>query len=64
MRCLSEGKENRLNFDRIYNGTITEQVEVFRIFENNMKKRENLKNKTSIPCDLLLDPLSPVAAMG
>ena len=61
---LSGGKEKLLNFKRIYNGTMGEQVEVFRIFENNMQRRKKLKNNSSSPCDLSKDPLSPMAAMG
>ena len=40
---LSEEKDKILNFEKIYNGTVMEQIEVYRIFENNMKKREKLK---------------------
>ena len=42
---LSEEKDKRFNLKENYNGTVIEQIEVFRIFENNMKKRENLKMK-------------------
>ena len=34
---LSDKKDKKLNFERIYNGTIREQDEIFRTFEQNMK---------------------------
>ena len=49
---------------RIYNGNLSEQIEVFRLFENNMKKRENMKNSNNIPCGLTVDPLSAMTVMG
>ena len=49
---------------RIYNGNLSEQIEVFRLFENNMKKRENMKNSNNIPYGLPVDPLSAMTVMG
>ena len=39
-KILNEGNKNILKFDRIYNGTLKEQIEVFRQFERNMNRRE------------------------
>ena len=60
---MSDGKmETRLKFEKIYNGTIKEQIQIFKQFEKNMEKREEFKN--SIPCGLLVDPLSDLTGMG
>ena len=57
-------KIKELILKKNYNGAVKEQIEVFRIFKNNMKKREKSKNDICIPCGLVKDPLSPVTAMG
>ena len=38
-----------LQYEKIFNGNLKQQVEVYRRFKNNMKKRE--KQLTSNPCD-------------
>ena len=63
-KILSEEKEKTLKFDKIYNGNLSEQIEVFRLFENNMKMREIMKNSNNIPCGLPVDPLSAMTVMG
>ena len=40
---LSNGVQKNLKFNQIYNGNLSEQIEVFRIFENNLERRENLE---------------------
>ena len=57
---LNNEEENNLKYDQIFSGTLSEQVEIFRIFENNMKRREKLKCENNIPCDPPCDPLSSV----
>ena len=49
---LNSEKPN-LKYDRIFNGSICEQIEVFNRFEENMKKRENILNekRTISPSD-------------
>ena len=44
--------EVKLPFEKIYNGNIEEQISVYKIFEENLKKKEN-KRRTDIelPCD-------------
>ena len=61
---LKEGKREILKYERIYNGTLREQIEVFRQFESNMKKRETLKKQNCTPCGLVVDPLPVMAVMG
>jgi hypothetical protein len=43
----------RIEYMRIYNGSISEQIEVFRKFETNLEIREFLKNENFLPCDPL-----------
>ena len=65
-RCemLRNGNNQKLEYEKIYTGTISEQIEIFRIFETNMKVRETLKNNIQIPCGLQGDPLSVMSVMG
>ena len=65
-KSLSDGKEQKIEYEKIYNGTVTEQREILSIFERNMKKREELKTEkeTQIPCVLNVEPLSAMTAMG
>ena len=55
---LNNGKQNELKYENIHSGTLREQIEIFRIFESNFKRREILKHeencKNQIPCDPLL----------
>ena len=53
-----------LKYDRLYKGTLLEQIQVFRQFETNMKNREKMKNRCCIPGGLSGDPLSVVTVMG
>ena len=56
-KLWSDGKiEEKLKFEKIYNGTIQEQMKIFKQFEENMKKREEFRNCS--PSGLLVDPLS------
>ena len=65
-RCemLRNGNNKMLEYEKIYTGTISEQIEIFRIFESNMKVRETLKDNIQIPCGLQGDPLSVMSVMG
>ena len=38
-----------LKYEKIFNGNLKQQIAVFRKFQQNMKRRENLKSN---PCDL------------
>ena len=48
---LNGQKQPILQYDKIFNGNLNEQIEVYRKFEQNLSKREQLK-ETSNPCDL------------
>lgn len=54
---LSSDKLN-IEYEKIYNGNIHEQIEVFRKFENNLKIRN--KSRNPLPCDPTCDPLYSV----
>ena len=52
-------QENKMIYEKVYNGNLDEQIKILRIFEENMIKRneEVSKNKNS-PCDpYCCDPL-------
>ena len=55
---LSKENNKKLEYEKIYTGTIAEQIEIFRTFEDNMKRREKLKKHYIFPCGLSGDPLS------
>ena len=57
-------KKNRIEYEKLYTGTISEQVEVFRILENNLELREEFKIEANIPSDQLYGPLSVMSVMG
>ena len=63
-KILSKGKEQMLEYEKIYNGSTTEQTEILRTFERNMKEREKLENENVIPRVLTVEPLSIMTAMG
>ena len=49
----------RIPYEKIYKGNLFEQIEVFRRFEQNMKKRNEEKlKKDQFPCDPYCDPLN------
>ena len=46
---LNEGKQPKDEYENIFNGNITMQIEIFRKFETNMRKHEVIKNAMSKP---------------
>ena len=53
---LNDGEQPELEYKKIYCGTIAEQNRIFRYFERNFNRRENLthereNNKTKNPCN-------------
>ena len=51
---LNEGRKPNIEYERIFTGNISEQIEVFRIFEQNMERRETMKEnkiEQQPPCD-------------
>ena len=60
--CLYLNEDHQiLPYKKIYNGKLSEQIEIFSRFEKNMKKRNELRIKRNeenhLPCDRI-DPLS------
>ena len=47
---INDGETDYLKYEKIFEGNINEQIEVFRKFERNMEKRKQLKENI-IPCD-------------
>ena len=56
---LSEKKEQSLDYEKIFNGTIKQQVDIFRIVKQNLDQREIIISKMNFPCDPC-DPLYSV----
>ena len=48
-------KEITSSYEKIFNGNLSEQIEIFRRFENNLKVRND-----KLPCDQINDPLNCV----
>ena len=44
-------EEVNLPYEKIYNGNLNEQIAVFRQFELNLQKRQQLGTKIDLPCD-------------
>ena len=54
-------------YQKLYTGNLSEQIDIFRIFELNMDRRNELKiesehieqneRDTNFPCDQINDPL-------
>ena len=62
-KLLNEGVIQKEQYENIFNGNIKQQIRIFRKFENNMGKREtikNRKNETELPSDPC-DPLFSAA---
>ena len=47
---LKEG-ETEVTYQKIFTGKITEQIEVYKIFKQNLEQREILRRKIEFPCD-------------
>ena len=49
----------KIEYEKIFNGNLIEQTKVFRIFEQNMKRRNKEKLiERNPPCDPFCDPLN------
>ena len=46
----TQSMDNNLQYEKIYNGNISDQIKVFRKMEINLEKREDMK-KLETPCD-------------
>ena len=70
--CTQLNKEEIfLLYEKIFNGDMSEQIEVFRRFENNFERRNQIKSESETqseqtrisdnpPCDQSTDPLNCV----
>ena len=47
---INEGKQPNMEYEKIYTGNISEQIEVYRKFETNLERSTEL-NKKTFPCD-------------
>ena len=45
----NEGKNSIMKFEKIYEGNIKDQIEVFKHYEENLNRRESINLKP--PCD-------------
>ena len=55
--------EIQLEYEKIFNGKISEQNSIFRRFEHNLKTRNKIRLETEtndLPCDQFVDPLNCV----
>ena len=50
---LNDGEAPKLEYLKLYNGHISEQIEVFRKFEKNLEKRKELTTETPRDQDLI-----------
>ena len=48
---LNENEKPNIQYEKIFNGNIKQQIEVYRKFKQNMEKREKLM-EIEPPCDL------------
>ena len=70
---MNEDNSDLISYDRIYDGSISEQIRIYYRFEDNLKKREMLltekgeviqslkiyetKKRKKPPCDPIVNPL-------
>ena len=50
-------KKPEINYDKLYNGNLRSQIEVFRKMETDLEKRNQIRAKNDFPCDPS-DPLN------
>ena len=68
--CTQLNKEEMiLPYDKIFNGNMSEQIDIFRRFETNLERRNQIKSELETeqtrisdnpPCDQSIDPLNCV----
>ena len=57
-KYLNNNQENEISFGRIFNGYLIEQKKIMKIFEENLKRRNESKQNKISPCDPIRDPLN------
>ena len=50
---LNENEKPNIPYEKIFNGNIKQQIEVYRKFKQNMEKRKNNIMEIEPTCDLL-----------
>jgi hypothetical protein len=48
---LNNGRKTNIEYEKLYTGNISEQIEIWRHFERNMEEREKLLKEESSPRD-------------
>ena len=48
---LNNGRKTNIEYEKLYTGNISEQIEIWRQFERNMEEREKLLKEESSPRD-------------
>ena len=43
--------ETNLPYEKIFNGNMKQQIEVYNIFKENLDQRETIRSKINFPCD-------------
>jgi hypothetical protein len=47
-------KKESISYNKIYNGKLEEQLEVFSIFKQNLEQRQQIITEIELPCDLAI----------
>ena len=50
---FKEGEQNKLPYEKNFNGNLREQLFVYKKFKQNLQKREQRIEIISNPCDLI-----------
>ena len=51
---FNKEKQEKLPYDKIYNGNLKQQIDIFEIFKQNLEQREKMiaeMSETKSPCD-------------
>jgi hypothetical protein len=48
---LNKEKQERIPYDKICNGNLNQQIEIFKIFKQNLEHRNIIISKINVPCD-------------
>ena len=48
---LSKKNEEKISYEKIFNGKINEQIKVYQLVRQNLEERDIIKNKMNLPCD-------------
>ena len=50
----TNNKTQSISYNKIHNGKLEEQIEIFTIFKQNLDQRERMQTKIEPPCDLAI----------